>query len=207
MKIDVINLDGKAAGNIELSDAVFGIAPRSDILQRVVHWQLANARQGTHLVKTVSDVSGSGHKVYKQKKTGNARQGEKRNVHMRGGGVIHGPVLRDHHMDLPKKIRALGLRMAVSSHALAKTLIVLDSEKVAEAKTGAVAKQLAKLKLKSALFVGGAALDANFKKSIANIANVDALPAIGANVRDILKHKTLVLTKEGAEALEKRLGD
>src|SRR5512133_1516089 len=108
MKLDIINFDGKNTGNVELSDAIFGIEPRSDILQRVVHWQLANARQGTHLVKSVSDVSGSGKKIYKQKKTGNARQGEKRNVHMRGGGVIFGPVLRDHAMDLPKKIRSLG---------------------------------------------------------------------------------------------------
>lgn len=207
MKFDVINLDGKNAGSVELSDAVFGVAPRADILQRVVHWQLANARQGTHLVKTVSDVSGSGKKVYRQKKTGNARQGEKRNVHMRGGGVIHGPVLRDHHSDLPKKIRALGLKMALSSHAAEKTLVVLDSEKVPAAKTNAVAKQLAKLKLDSALFIGGEALDANFKKSIANIKNIDALPALGANVRDVLRHRTLVLTADGAKALEKRLGE
>ena len=205
MKFDVINLDGKAAGNIELSAAVFGVEARADILQRVVQWQLANARQGTHAVKSVSDVAGSGRKVYKQKKTGNARQGEKRNVHMRGGGVIHGPVVRDHAIDLPKKIRALGLKMALSSHAAAKTLIVVDSEKVAAAKTADVAKRLKKLKLTSALFIAGASVDANFKKSIANIKNVDALPAIGANVRDILKHKTLVLTQDGAAALEERL--
>jgi large subunit ribosomal protein L4 len=205
MKVDVINFDGKNAGGAELSDAIFAVQPRSDILQRVVHWQLANARQGTHAVKSVSDVSGSGKKIYKQKKTGNARQGEKRNVHMRGGGVIHGPVLRDHHLDLPKKIRALGLKMALSSKLADKALIVLDSEKVPAAKTSAVAKQLTKMNLNSALFIGGDALDANFKKSIANIANVDALPAIGANVRDILKHKTLILTMDGVAALEKRL--
>lgn len=206
MKVDVINFEGKAAGNIELSDTVFGVVARADILQRVVHWQLANARQGTHAVKSVSDVSGSGRKAYKQKKTGNARQGEKRNVHMRGGGVIHGPVVRDHAIDLPKKIRALGLKMALSSKLADKSFIVIDSEKVAAAKTSAVAKQLMKLKLDSALFIGGTELDANFKKSIANIANIDALPAIGANVRDILKHKVLVITKDGADALTKRLG-
>src|SRR5215475_11502575 len=144
MKIDVINFDGKAAGNIELSDAVFGVEPRADIMHRVVHWQMTNARQGTHAVKSVSDVGGSGRKVIKQKKTGNARQGEKRNVHMRGGGVIHGPVVRSHAVALPKKIRAIGLKMALSSKALDKTLIVLDSEKVKEAKTSAVAKQLTK---------------------------------------------------------------
>jgi len=208
MKWEVIDLDGKKSGNIELPDEIFAVEPRADILQRVVHWQLTNARQGTHKVKSVSDVSGSGRKIYKQKKTGNARQGEKRNVHMRGGGVIHGPVLRDHNMDLPKKIRSLGLKMALSSHALSKTFYVIDSEKVAAAKTGAVAKQLKKLKLdESALVIGGAALDDNFKKSIANMANVDALPAIGANVRDILKHKALVLTRDGAAALTKRLGE
>ncbi|MDR1027767.1 MAG: 50S ribosomal protein L4, partial [Rickettsiales bacterium] len=146
MKLDIINLEGKASGNIELSDAIFGVKPRGDILQRVVHWQLANARQGTHAVKSVSEVSGSGRKVYKQKKTGNARQGEKRNVHMRGGGVIFGPVVRTHAMDLPKKIRALGLKMALSSHAIDGTLTIIDSEKVSAAKTGAIAKQLAKLK-------------------------------------------------------------
>ena len=207
MKVDVVNFDGKAAGNIELSDTVFGVVPRADIMHRVVHWQMTNARQGTHAVKSVSDVAGSGRKVIKQKKTGNARQGEKRNVHMRGGGVIHGPVLRDHKIDLPKKIRALGLKMALSTKLAGKDLIVIDSEKVTAAKTSAVAKQLAKMKLTSALFVGGAEIDANFKKSIANIPNVDVLPAIGANVRDILRHKTLVLTKDGAAALEKRLGE
>jgi large subunit ribosomal protein L4 len=206
MKIDVINFDGKAAGNIKLPDAIFGIVPRSDILQRVVHWQLANARQGTHLVKTVSDVSGSGHKMYKQKKTGNARQGEKRNVHMRGGGVIHGPVLRDHAMDLPKKIRALGLKMALSSKLASGSLIVLDSEKVAALGTAGVAKRLANLKLDKALFIGGGEIDSNFKKSIANIPNINALPAIGANVRDILKHRQLVLTSDGVRELEQRLG-
>ena len=207
MKVNVINLDGKAAGNIELSDAIFGVTPRADIMHRVVQWQMANARQGTHAVKSVSDVSGSGRKIYKQKKTGNARQGEKRNVHMRGGGVIHGPVLRDHKMDLPKKIRNLGLKMALSLRASDKSLTVIDSEKVAATKTGAVAKMLKKLELTSVLFVGGVEVDANFKKSIANIKNVDVLPAIGANVRDILKHKSLVLTKDGADALTKRLGE
>lgn len=207
MKIDVMNFDGKVTGNIELSDMIFGVVPRSDILQRVVHWQLTNARQGTHKVKSVSEVSGSGRKIYKQKKTGNARQGEKRNVHMRHGGVIHGPVLRDHSIDLPKKIRALGLKMALSGHAIDKTLVILDSEKISAAKTSVVAKNLKKMKLDNALFVGGKELDANFVKSIANIAHIDALPTIGANVRDILKHKTLVLTAEGVKGLQERLGE
>jgi large subunit ribosomal protein L4 len=205
MKANIINFDGKAAGSIELSDAIFGLEPRADILHRVVVWQRANARAGTHLVKTVSDVEGSSKKAFKQKKTGNARQGERKNVHMRGGGVVHGPVLRDHNIDLPKKVRALGLKMALSSKAKDGSLIVIETEKLPAAKTGAVAKQIAKLGIKSALFVGASALDANFKKSIANIAHIDALPTIGLNVLDILKHDKLVLTADAVKAVEERL--
>ena len=156
-------------------------------------------------MKTVSDVAGSGKKAFKQKKTGNARQGERYNVHMRGGGVVHGPVVRDHSIDLPKKIRALGLKMALSSKVKDGNLIVIDSEKLASAKTGAFAKQLKKLDLNSALFVGADVLDENFRKSAANIANVDALPTIGLNVLDILKHDKLVLTADAVKAVEARL--
>lgn len=207
MQIDIINLDGKAVGKAELNDGVFGLKPRADIMHRVVLWQRANARAGTHKAKTVSDVAGSGKKAFKQKKTGNARQGERYNVHMRGGGVVHGPVVRSHATDLPKKIRALGLKMALSSKAKDGALTVIDSEKVAAAKTGAVAKSLAKLKLDSALFVGAAAVDANFKKSVANIKNIDVLPVVGLNVLDIMKHKSLVLTADAVPAIEKRLGE
>jgi large subunit ribosomal protein L4 len=205
MNIDIINFDGKAVGKVDLSDSIFGLEPRSDILHRVVVWQRANARQGTHLVKTVAEVTGSSRKAFKQKKTGNARQGEKKNVHMRGGGVVHGPVLRDHNIDLPKKVRALGLRMALSSKLKDGSLIVIDSEKLSAAKTGAFAKTLAKLNLKSALFVGAETLDANFKKSAANIPNIDVLPTIGLNVLDILKHEKLVLTADAVKAVEARL--
>ncbi|MDR1207479.1 MAG: 50S ribosomal protein L4 [Rickettsiales bacterium] len=205
MQIDIINFDGKAVGKADLSDAIFGLAPRADILHRVVTWQRANSRQGTHLVKTVSDVNGSSRKLFKQKKTGNARQGERKNVHMRGGGVVHGPVLRSHAIDLPKKVRVLGLKMALSLRAKEGMLIILDSEKLSAAKTTAAAKSLAKLKLDSALFVGAANLDANFKKSVSNIKNIDFLPTIGLNVQDILKHKNLVLTADGVAAIEKRL--
>ena len=205
MQVDVINFDGKAVGKVELADQIFGLDARADILHRVVTWQRAKARAGTHAVKTVSDVAGSGKKAFKQKKTGNARQGERYNVHMRGGGVVHGPVVRDHSIDLPKKIRALGLKMALSSKAKEGNLIVIDSEKVSAAKTGALAKQLKKLNLDSALFVGGDALDANFKKSAANIPNVDALPTIGLNVLDILNHDKLVLTADAVKAVEARL--
>jgi large subunit ribosomal protein L4 len=206
MQLDVINFDGKTVGKAELVDSIFGIAPRADILHRVVTWQRAKQRAGTHAVKTVSDVAGSGKKAFKQKKTGNARQGEKYNVHMRGGGVVHGPVVRDHSIDLPKKIRSLGLKMALSSKVADGTLVVIDSEKLKVAKTATFAKQLNKLNITSALFVGADVLDDNFKKSAANIANIDALPTIGLNVLDILKHEKLVLTADAVKAIEARLG-
>ncbi|MDW2994516.1 MAG: 50S ribosomal protein L4 [Alphaproteobacteria bacterium] len=205
MQLDIINFDGKKVGAVELADSIFGLEPRADILHRVVTWQRAKQRAGTHAVKTVSDVAGSGKKAFKQKKTGNARQGERYNVHMRGGGVVHGPVVRDHSIDLPKKIRSLGLKMALSSKAKDGSLVVIDSEKLAAAKTGAFAKQLKKLEIASALFVGASELDENFKKSAANIANVDVLPTIGLNVLDILKHEKLVLTADAVKAIEARL--
>ena len=205
MQLDIINFDGKKVGSVELTDSIFGLEPRADILHRVVTWQRAKSRAGTHAVKTVSDVQGSGKKAFKQKKTGNARQGERYNVHMRGGGVVHGPVVRDHSIDLPKKIRSLGLKMALSSKAQDGSLVIIDSEKLAAAKTNAFAKQLKKLDIASALFVGATELDENFKKSAANIANIDVLPTIGLNVLDILKHEKLVLTADAVKAVEARL--
>ena len=205
MQVEILNLDGKSVGKVKLSDSIFGIDPRADILHRVVTWQRANARAGTHAVKTVSDVAGSGKKAFKQKKTGNAREGERYNVHMRGGGVVHGPVVRDHNIDLPKKVRSLGLKMALSSKVKEGALIVIDSEKMKEAKTNTLAKQLKKLNIASALFVGAENVDTNFKKSAANIANVDVLPTIGLNVLDILKHEKLVLTADAVKAVEARL--
>lgn len=206
MQIEIINFDGKAVGKADLSDAIFGLEPRADILHRVVTWQRTNARAGTHKVKTVSDVAGSSRKLFKQKKTGNARQGEKTNPHMRGGGVVHGPVLRDHQIDLPKKIRVLGLKMALSSKIKNGDLLIIDSEKLSVAKTGAFSKQLKNLNLSSALFVGADKLDDNFKKSTANIPNIDVLPTVGLNVLDILKHNKLVLTADAVKAVEARLG-
>ena len=206
MQVNVINFDGKAVGKIDLQDSIFGLDARADILHRVVTWQRAKSRAGTHAVKTVSDVAGSGKKAFKQKKTGNARQGERYNVHMRGGGVVHGPVVRDHATDLPKKIRALGLKMALSSKVKDGALVVVDSEKLAAAKTNTLAKQLKKLDIKSALFVGADNLDENFKKSAANINDVDVLPTIGLNVLDILNHDKLVLTADAVKSIEARLG-
>lgn len=205
MQVEILNLDGKSVGKAKLSDDIFGIEPRADVLHRVVTWQRANARAGTHAVKTVSDVAGSGRKAFKQKKTGNARQGERYNVHMRGGGVVHGPVVRDHSIDLPKKIRSLGLKMALSSKVKEGSLIVIDSEKMKAAKTSALAKQLKNMNIVSALFVGAENIDENFKKSAANIINVDVLPTIGLNVLDILKHEKLVLTADAVKAVEARL--
>ena len=205
MQLDIINFDGKKVGSVELTDSIFGLEPRADILHRVVTWQRAKQRAGTHAVKTVSDVAGSGKKAFKQKKTGNARQGERYNVHMRGGGVVHGPVVRDHSIDLPKKIRSLGLKMALSSKAQDGSLVIIDSEKLAAAKTNAFAKQLKKLDIASALFVGATELDENFKKSAATIANIDVLPTMGLNVLDILKHEKLVLTADAVKAVEARL--
>ena len=205
MQLDIINFDGKVVGKAELADSIFGLDPRADILHRVVTWQRAKQRAGTHAVKTVSDVQGSGKKAFKQKKTGNARQGERYNVHMRGGGVVHGPVVRDHSIDLPKKIRSLGLKMALSSKIKDGSLVVIDSEKLEAAKTNAFAKQLKKLEIVSALFVGADQLDENFKKSAANIANIDVLPTMGLNVLDILKHEKLVLTADAVKAIEARL--
>ena len=205
MQVEILNLDGKAVGKVNLNDSIFGIDPRADILHRVVTWQRANARAGTHAVKTVSDVAGSGKKAFKQKKTGNARQGERYNVHMRGGGVVHGPVVRDHNIDLPKKIRALGLKMALSSKVKEGSLIIIDDEKMKAPKTSTLAKQLKKLNIASALFVGADSIDENFKKSAANIINVDVLPTIGLNVLDILKHEKLVLTADAVKAVEARL--
>ena len=205
MQLDIINFDGKKVGSVELTDSIFGLEPRADILHRVVTWQRAKSRAGTHAVKTVSDVQGSGKKAFQQKKTGNARQGERYNVHMRGGGVVHGPVVRDHSIDLPKKVRSLGLKMALSSKAKDGSLVIIDSEKLESAKTNAFAKQLKKLDIASALFVGATELDENFKKSAANIANIDVLPTIGLNVLDVLKHEKLVLTADAVKAVEARL--
>ena len=205
MQVNVIDFNNKVVGTKDLVDTIFALEPRSDILHRVVVYQMANARSGNHKVKTVSEVSGSGKKAFKQKKTGNARQGEKYNVHMRGGGVVHGPVVRSHAIDLPKKIRALGLKMALSSKLKESDLLVIKSEKLSEMKTSSFAKTLRRMGIDSALFVCGTSIDSNFRKSISNLINIDVLPTIGLNVLDILKHKKLVLTEEAVSAVVARL--
>ncbi len=205
MKLPVISLDNAAAGEIELPAEVFGAAPRADIMARVVHWQLAKRRAGTHKAKGMGEVSGTTKKPYRQKGTGNARQGSLRSPQFRKGGVVHGPVVRDHGYSLNKKVRRLGLISALSMKAAEGKLVVLETASVpADAKTGAVAKQLKALGWTSALVVDAAA-DENFVRVTRNLPKVQVLPTVGANVYDILKHDVLAVTRAGVEALKERL--
>ena len=205
MKLDVIKLDAKKAGSVDLDDAVFGLEPRADILHRVVRWQRARAQAGTHKVKTRSETSYSTKKIYRQKGTGGARHGDRNAPIFRKGGIYKGPTPRSHAHDLPKKFRALGLRHALSAKAQAGELVVLDAAEMAEAKTGKLAKAVKELGWKRALVIDGAEVNENFARAAANIEGLDVLPSMGANVYDILKRDTLVLTKAGVEALEARL--
>lgn len=205
MKVDVINLDKKPVGSIELADTVFGVNVREDILARVIQWQLDKRRQGTHKTKDIGEVSGSGTKPFKQKGTGRARQGQKRAPQMRHGGIAFGPVVRDHAYSLNKKIRALGMRVALSLKAKNGKLFILDDMTAAEPKTKVMKSAFEKNGWKSVLFVGGETLDNNFALSARNIINVDVLPAQGANVYDIIRRDVLVLSKDAVANLEGRL--
>lgn len=205
MKLDVIKLDGEKAGSIELDEALFGLEPRADILHRVVRWQRAKAQAGTHSVLGKSDVSYSTKKIYRQKGTGGARHGSKKAPIFRHGGVYKGPTPRSHAHDLPKKFRALGLRHALSAKAQSGKLIVLEAADLAEAKTKLLAQAAKELGWKKVLVIDGAAVNENFAKAARNIEGIDVLPTMGANVYDILKRDTLVITKAGVEALEARL--
>ncbi len=205
MKLDVIKLDGGKAGSIDLDEALFGLEPRADILHRVVRWQRAKAQAGTHATLGKSDVSYSTKKIYRQKGTGGARHGSRKAPIFRKGGVYKGPTPRSHAHDLPKKFRALGLRHALSAKAKAGELVIVDSLAMAEAKTAMLAKTVAERGWKRVLVIDGAAVDANFALAARNLEGVDVLPTIGANVYDILKRDTLVITKAGVEALEARL--
>ena len=205
MKQNIVNLDNQNVGSIELADNVFGAEVREDILSRVVNWQLANRRAGTHKTKTIAEVSGTTKKPYKQKGTGSARQGSLRATQFRGGGIVFGPVVRSHAQDLPKKIRQMGMRCALSAKAKNGKLVIVDSLAMTEAKTKDLLAKMNKLGLESVLFIGGETIDANFKLSANNIVNVDVLPQQGSNVYDILRRDTLVLTKDAAENLEARL--
>jgi large subunit ribosomal protein L4 len=205
MKLDVLKLDGKKAGSIELDEALFGLEPRADILHRVVRWQRAKAQAGTHSVLTRAEVSYSTKKIYKQKGTGGARHGSRKAPIFRHGGVVKGPIPRSHAHDLPKQFRALGLRHALSAKAKAGELIILDNITMTEGKTATLAKVAKELGWKRVLIIDGATVDANFAMAARNIEGIDVLPTMGANVYDILKRDQLIITKAGIEALEARL--
>ncbi|MFZ2103417.1 MAG: 50S ribosomal protein L4 [Oricola sp.] len=204
MEFKVTTLAGKAAGSVSVSDAVFGLEPRADLIQRVVLWQLAKKQQGTHQSKGRADIARTGAKMYKQKGTGRARHSSARAPQFRGGGKAHGPVARSHETDLPKKVRALGLRHALSAKAKSSNLIIVDDLKAVDAKTKTLIGQLSGLGLENALVIGGAEIDGNFKNAVANIPQIDVLPVQGINVYDILRRNTLVLSKAAVEALEER---
>tara|TARA_R100001086_G_scaffold181501_2_gene100956 strand:- start:2238 stop:2855 length:618 start_codon:yes stop_codon:yes gene_type:complete len=204
MKLDVIKLDGGTAGSVDLGEDIFGLDPRADILHRVVRWQRNKAQAGTHKVKTRSETSYSTKKIYRQKGTGGARHGDKNAPIFRHGGIYKGPTPRSHAHDLPKKVRALGLKHALSAKAKAGALVILD-EASSNGKTAELAKQVKNLGWKRALIIDGAQVNAEFARAAANIEGLDVLPSVGANVYDILKRDTLVITKAGVEELEARL--
>jgi large subunit ribosomal protein L4 len=204
MELKITTLEGKESGSVNLSDAIFGLEPRADIIQRCVNWQLAKRQAGTHKAKGRAEVWRTGKKMYAQKGTGGARHGSARVPQFRGGGRAFGPVVRSHAHDLPKKVRALALKHALSSKAKDGGLIVIDKASVKEAKTKTLAEQFGKLGLANALIVDGAELDGNFCVAARNIPNIDILPVQGINVYDILRRKTLVLTKAALDALEAR---
>ena len=204
MKIDVQTLEAKKAGTVDLTDEVFALEPRADILHRMVAWQLAKRQAGTHKTKGRSEIALTGKKFVKQKGSGGARHGDRKAPQFRGGGKAFGPVVRSHAFDLPKKVRALALRHALSSKAKSDNLIVLDTAKLAEPKTKVAKDAFAKLGLTSVLVIDGVELDQNFALEARNLPKVDVLPVQGINVYDILRHEKLVLTKAALESLEAR---
>lgn len=205
MKHQVLTLEAKKSGEIELNEAVFGVDVRADILHRVVNWQLAKRRSGTHAVKFRSEIARTGKKWGRQKGGGGARHGSRRSNIWVGGARAFGPIPRDHGHDLPKKIRALGLKSALSSKIAAEKLIIVDVAELKEGKTKVLKEKLAKLGVTSALFIDGAEVNANFLRAASNIPMIDVLPSQGANVYDILRRDVLVLTKAAVEKLEERL--
>jgi large subunit ribosomal protein L4 len=204
MELKVRTLAGEAAGTVTLSDAVFGLEPRPDILQRMVRWQLARRQAGTHKAKTRGEVKATSKKMYRQKGTGSARHGNKAAPQFRGGGKAFGPVARSHAIDLPKKVRALALKHALSAKARADAIIVVDDLGVKDGKTKVLVGNFAGLGVSNALIVGGSEVDTGFGRAAGNIPGIDVLPIQGINVYDILRRDTLVLTKAAIEALEER---
>ena len=205
MKVKIKNLDANEVGEIDLADEVFGVPARADLLARVVNWQLSKRRSGNHKTKGISDIQGTTKKPFAQKGGGRARQGSLRSPQFRGGARIFGPVVRSHEFDLPKKVRKLGLKIALSSKAADGKLIILDSAEVKEGKTKQLAQRLGKLGLSSVLFIDGEKVNDLFARAARNLPHVDVLPEMGANVYDILRRDTLVLTKAAVERLEARL--
>jgi len=205
MELSIKNLDNAEVGTIDLADEVFGLPVRADILARVVNWQLAKRRAGTHKAKERHEIARTGGKMYRQKGTGRARHSSSRVVQFRGGGVVHGPRVRDHGHDLPKKVRRLGLKTALSSKQVDGKLVVIDSLDGTAGKTAELAKRLGGLGWNSVLFIGGTEVDVAFKRAAANLIGVDVLPQQGANVYDILRRDVLVLTRDAVQHLEARL--
>jgi large subunit ribosomal protein L4 len=204
MDMKITTLEGKEAGSVNLSDAIFGLEPRVDIIQRCVNWQLARRQRGTHKTKDRSEIWRTGKKMYGQKGTGGARHGSARVPQFRGGGRAFGPVVRSHAIDLPKKVRALALKHALSSKAKDGGIIVIDKASLKDAKTKMLATQFGKLSLANALIIDGAELEVNFASAARNIPNIDVLPIQGINVYDIMRRQKLVLTKAALDALEAR---
>jgi large subunit ribosomal protein L4 len=205
MKSKVLNLDNKAAGDVELNDAIYGLEPRQDLIQRVVVWQLAKRRSGQHKVLTRGEINRTKKKMYKQKGTGQARHGARSAPLFVGGAKAMGPVTHSHEFDLPKKVKALGLKHALSSKAKAGSIVILDEAKSKDVKTGALAKQFSEMNLGRALVVDGE-FDKNFQLSARNLAAVSLLPVAGINVYDIMRSDKLVLTTAAVKAIEARLG-
>lgn len=205
MKIDVKDLSNKTVGSISLAESVFGLPERKDILLEVIRWQLAKRRSGNHKTKDMAEVSGSGKKPFRQKGTGRARQGNKRNALMRKGGIPHGPVVRDHSHKLPKKVRALGLKTALSVKQSAGQLIVVDSFDLKSLKTKDMVKSLESMGIQSGLFIDADQISENFSKAASNVIGIDVLPHQGLNVYDILRRDHIVMTKAAVEKIEGRL--
>jgi large subunit ribosomal protein L4 len=204
MQLEITTLDGKAAGSVELPDAIFGLEPRTDLIHRCITWQLAKRQRGTHKVKNRAEINRTGKKMYRQKGTGSARHGSARVNIFRGGGRAFGPVVRSHAIDLPKKVRVLALKHALSAKAKDGGIIVLEKATMDAGKTKALRDSFGKLGLTNALIVDGAEVNANFRLAARNIPNIDVLPVQGINVYDILRRHTLVLTKAALDALEAR---
>jgi large subunit ribosomal protein L4 len=204
MDVKVTTLDGKEAGSVSLNKDIFGLEPRTDLIQRCINWQLAKRQAGTHKTKGRAEINRTGKKMYAQKGTGSARHGSARVPQFRGGGRAFGPVVRSHAIDLPKKVRALALRHALSAKAKDGGIVVVDTLSAKEAKTKALAAQFGKLGFANALIIGGDTIEENFGRAARNIPNIDVLPVQGINVYDILRRHTLVLTKAAVEALEAR---